>query len=218
MGRSFYSDEEATYNTPGLPTVPNLEHPIPTPNTDTASTINRFGNIITTSPGLEKLVSKVRTTTSEYYDTICEKYDLYTSTAVSHAGMTADRLASFKDESEVFLPNACIVLTAALTGSIAARNHNLLVRASLPAFLAGTALYYTMPKTYDNVSNGLGKVGAALERRYFPEFKNVRENVSNGTVQLVETTKNIENDAWNGLVSLVGSARRSINETINKKD
>ena len=218
MGRSFYSDEEATYNTPGLPTVPSLEHPTSTPNTDATSTINRFGNIITTSPGLQNFVSKIRTTTIEYTETFLEKYDYITSTAVSHSAMTADRIASFKNENEVFLPNACIVLTAALTGSIAARNHNFLLRATVPLLLAGTALNYTMPKTYDNVSEGFGKVGASIERRYFPDFKNVRESVANNTQQTTENVKKIENEAWNGLVNLVGSTRESLVETFNKKN
>lgn len=218
MGRSFYTDEDETYSTPGLPTVAQDLHP--KSELTELSTINKFGNAITTAPGLQSFVSRIRETTLQYYEAFDEKFEFYTDTAKAHFGMTTDRIWSFKDENENLLPDSITVLTSTLIGSIVARNHSLPIRFITPLLFGSIALKFTLPKTSDNISEGFGKIGLALESKYFPDFKDVRHNACNQIEETIKNTQNLKNDAWNGLVKTVHDSRESISSSIDslKKD
>jgi organizing structure protein 2 len=223
MARSFYADEEEQYSTPGLPTVTHIQVPKPITKNETSNTeikINEFGNLIATAPGLEKFVSKIRKTTTEYYEEINEKYEFYTGTAKSHFGMTVDKIADFKGENENLLPNICTVLTSTLVGSIFARNHSLPIRFFTPVLFGAVALKYSLPNTFANVSGGFSNVGLAIERKYFPDFKETRENGLQKTQEVYKNAEQLKLNLWDGLVQNVSYARKSICGAIcsEKKD
>lgn len=218
MGRSFYNDEETTYSVPGLPTVAQVSEPKTQETIPSNSSINEFGNYITTSIGLENFVSKVRQSVRDYYEIAEEKYLFYTGTAQAHFGMTAARIYEFKAEDEQLLPNGCGVLTAALFGSIVARNHALPIRFFTPVLFGAVALKYALPQTYRNVSQGFENLGLGLESKYFPEFTETRKNACAKVSELSKSFETIEADSWNSLVGTVSCARKSIIEAIGKKD
>lgn len=221
MGRSFYSDEEDKFSVPGLPTVAHIEDAEAKEKgraTSTEITINKFGNLITSSPALEGFVSKVRKNVEHYYDVASEKYEFYTGTAKAHFNMTASRLYEFKGEDEQLLPNGCSVLTATLFGSIVARNHSIPVRFFTPLIFGGVALNYALPQTYRNVANGFQSVGLGIENKYFPEFSKTREESVAQISELKNSLENVQKDAWNGLVEIVADTRKSLCDLVGKKD
>lgn len=223
MGRSFYKDEEDQYSTPGLPTVSHIKNEANelTTATEADIKINKFGNLITTSPALESFVSKIRETTTSYYNIINEKFEFYTSTAGSHLEMTKYKILDFKGEHEDLLPNGCTVLTATLVGSIVSRNRSLPIRFVTPILFGGIALKYVLPETYANVSNGFQHVGLSLENKYFPEFKQTREDNLKKFDQFMDSACALKQNSWNGLVSCVSTTRKSIlsvvDSTANEK-
>lgn len=220
MGRSFYSDEEETYSVPGLPTVAQIEEsktPASAVEPSSASiTINKFGNLITTSTGLENFVSKIRMTTQDYIGVFNEKYLYYTGTAQAHLGMTVARIYDFKGEDEQLLPNGCGVLTATLLGSIVSRTRSFPVRFFTPILFGGIALKYALPQTYQNVADGFKNVGLKVEAKYFPEFAKTREESSAKVSELKTSIQNLQTDSWNCLVDTVATTRKTICETLKK--
>lgn len=221
MGRSFYKDEEDKYSTPGLPTVQHIAEPeTPSANTTTEIKVNKFGNLITTSPALERFASKIRETATDYYECASEKYDFYTGTASSHFAMTVDKVAQFKGQDEELLPNICAVLTSTLVGSIVARNRSLPIRFFSPVLFGALALKYSLPQTYNNLSTGLQNVGLAVERKNFPEFKETRERSCEQLHGLCNSIQQFRVDSWNSLVSTVACTRQSVCSSLKslKKD
>lgn len=222
MGRSFYTDEEDKYSVPGLPTVAHIEDAAAKEKaretSSTEITINKFGNLITTSPALEGFVSEVRKNVNYYYDIANEKYEYYTGTAKAHFNMTAARLYEFKGEDEQLLPNGCSVLTATLFGSIVSRNHAFPVRFFTPLLFGGVALRYALPQTYRNVASGFENLGLGIESKYFPEFTKTREESLAQIAELKKSVENVQNDAWNCLVDTVAQTRKSIGSLVEKKD
>lgn len=223
MARSFYADEDEKYSTPGLPTITHGEtikdETKQTPS-NSQITINKFGNLITTAPALQKFSANIRETTTEYYNTFTEKYEFYTGTAKSHFAMTVDRISDVKGKDEDFLPNICTVLTSTLAGSIVSRSHSMPIRFFTPVLFGSIALKYTLPQTYENVSGVFSNIGLKIENKYFPGFKETREQSYKQSEDFCQNVEKLQNNLWNGLVESVGCVRKSICSSISslKKD
>lgn len=223
MARSFYADEEETYATPGLPTIPQPES-LPLQNATTTSnttlTVNNSGNLITTSPALQRFVSQLREKTVNYYTAASERLDRFTSTGHAHFFMTVDRVAEFKAEDEPLLPHACTVLTASLVGAIFARGRAFPLRFVTPLVFGGLALHWTMPHTFDNVAGSIKGISLAVEDSYFPSFRETRREASVKTHNAVVELQQLQNKAWEGLVQNVACVRKGIDSALTtvKKD
>ncbi|KAG0688114.1 hypothetical protein C6P40_001408 [Pichia californica] len=227
MGRSFYTDEETAYSVPGLPTVAQTTDALPSASSapsasasasNSSNTINKFGNYITTSSGLENFVSKIRKTTQEYYEIADEKFQYITGTGQAHFIMTIDRIYNFKGEDEQLLPNGCSVLTATLLGSIVSRNHSFPIRFFTPIIFGGIALNFALPQTYKNVSDGFKNIGIKLENKYFPEFTKTRQDTCASISEISKSVENLQKESFDNLVNAVSYARKTVCDTFGKKD
>ena len=84
---------------------------------------------------------------------------------------TTDRVKSIISPSESMTPGLLYVGIATLTGSILARNRNILTRLLLPPIFLVASANHFLPKSTGNLSDYFG----SLEDRFFPELAQKHE-------------------------------------------
>lgn len=225
MARQFYTSDH-TPSLPGLPEATKEDHVLEqsVSLSDSYSSlkpespvfINNFGSQIASTPALEAIASKMRTTTTEWYEQVSEKWDLYSSVAVSHWGMTIDRTKAIVSPEDQFLPNSLYVLSSTLLGSIIVRNKGLPLRFITPWVFGAISLNFALPNTYNNISSSFGNKYRQMEEQKLPELKKAREESLEGWKQLKESSNSQVDSAWESLVTAVHNTRECINDYTKK--
>lgn len=117
-------------------------------------------------------------------------------------------VADLKSDDEDILPGAIYVLVATLSGSVVARNRNILLRGVSPIVFGVLAFNYFLPQTYKNTGKliwSFEQKAPALAQAHIDTTKQVEDIITN-----VDTAVK---DANTALESSVHKARKFVAET-----
>lgn len=117
-------------------------------------------------------------------------------------------VAHLKDDEEDLLPGAIYILVAALSGSIVARNRNVLLRAVSPVVFGVAAFSYFLPKTYNNT----GKLVWHFEEQV-PAIAKAHLDTKHAVEGIVNSVDDAANEANSALEASVGKARKFVADT-----
>lgn len=117
-------------------------------------------------------------------------------------------VANLKSEHEDMLPGSIYVLVAALSGSVMARRHNFLVRATLPLIIGAGAFRYFLPETFQNTR---GLVWSWEKKS--PRLAEVHINAEKQADNLVKGAENLWIQSQESLENGVHQTRQFIADT-----
>lgn len=117
-------------------------------------------------------------------------------------------VADLKSADEDVLPGAIYILVATLSGSVLARNRNLLVRAAAPVAFGVAAFGYFLPQAYKNT----GKLIWSFEEKA-PAVAQAHIDTQKSVSELVSSVDTAVKDANSALESTVHQARKFVADT-----
>lgn len=156
---------------------------------------------ITTNPVLEKYANQAREFFLEKTEFINAKYEFSKDMAEMHSAMVAKKYNELIVEP--LLPNGLYVLTATLLGAITVNRRSLPLRFITPIIFGTTASAYLFPKSFNNVTNGLGN----LEEKHAPELKQFQDNSIKGLDELKISFIQFEKDLNYSFIDCVRSIK-----------
>jgi len=166
------------------------------------------GRVFRVSSLLEKYIGSAR----EYADSALDRAD----SASSELGQkyrdgerqTVTTLAGLKGADEDMLPSTIYVLIAGLGGSIVARKHNILFRATFPWLFGGAAFAYFLPQTWSNVRQLAWK----YEQEQVPTLAKKHTETVDNISQMKNQSVKLYDDSEKSVKSSVHSLRSKIKE------
>lgn len=203
--KSIYDDEESEVVAPVAGTI----LPAASSKEDLALTKTEIVNGVTvrTADNLEKYIKEGRAWVAEkteqgqaQADSVFEKY-------LKAEKSVTSTVAEIKSDDEDILPGGIYVLISALSGSILARNKNLLFRGITPLVFGLGAFKYFLPQTFENTGNLVWKFeqkAPAIAEAHIQTKKSV-EDLSKGVSDAV-------NEGNQKLEGAVSSARKFVAE------
>lgn len=117
-------------------------------------------------------------------------------------------VADLKSDDEDVLPGAIYILVSTLSGSIIARNRNILLRGLSPVVFGVAAFGYFLPQTYKNT----GKLIWTFEEKV-PAIAKAHIDTKNTIDGIITTVDNTATEANNTLESTVSKARKFVADT-----
>lgn len=123
-------------------------------------------------------------------------------------------ISEVRSEKEDILPGGIYVLVSTLSGSILARNRNILFRGLSPVVFGVAAFAYFLPETYNNT----GKLIWRFEQKV-PEIADAHVNAQKQVDSIKTDVNSAVADSRNSLTSAISSARKFLIDSsgIDKK-
>lgn len=119
-----------------------------------------------------------------------------------------ESVASLKAEHEDLLPESIYVLIAFLSGSIAARRRNILIRGITPCLFGGAAFAYFLPRTWGNVRQQVWR----LEKEQLPTLAKTHAE----TQASLENLSKQSGEAYKSSKKQVSETLHSVREQIRQ--
>ncbi|KFY01892.1 hypothetical protein O988_02489 [Pseudogymnoascus sp. VKM F-3808] len=124
---------------------------------------------------------------------------------------TVASLAPSRESGERIMPGAVYVLVAAMAGSIATRNRNLLLRGSVPVAIGVAAGWAVLPVTMRNVSDLLWQY-----EQKFPALANGHLKAKSGIERAIYMTRVHTEQAVRVVDEKVGEGREAVEGWVSK--
>lgn len=123
-----------------------------------------------------------------------------------------EKVANLKAEQEDLLPESIYVLIAGLSGSIAARRCNILVRGISPLLFGGVAFAYFLPRTWNNVRQQTWR----LEEEQLPTLAEKHASTQASLEDLSKQSGEVYQSSKNRVSEAVQLVRERIRQWIGK--
>lgn len=213
--KSIYDDDDDESIAP----VPGTSEPVttPTPAAAAAATPSKTeltktelvnGVTIRSTDTLEKYVAAGRTWLAEHVASAETSLNAYFDKYLSAEKTVSTTVADLKSADEDILPGAIYILVAALSGSVVARNRNVLVRAAAPLVFGTAAFAYFLPEAYANT----GKLVWKFEQRA-PALAQAHIDTEKSVKDFAASVDTAVKDANSALESSVHTARKFVADT-----
>ena len=163
------------------------------------------GVTVRTSDVLEKTISKGRTWLYGKAEQGQQKADNAFEKYLNVEKNVTSTIAEIKSDEEDLLPGSIYVLVSTLSGSILARNRNVLVRGIAPILFGTVAFRYFLPQTYENT----GKLIWRFEQKA-PALAEAHTKTQQQVDGLVNDVNSAVNSGKQALESGVHSARQFV--------
>lgn len=155
--------------------------------------------------GLEKSMGAARKWVIKQIDAGKEGLDNSVQRYLKAERNVTGTVAELKSDKEDFLPGAIYVMVASLSGSILARNRNVLVRGITPIAVGVGAFAYFLPNTFQNTRNLVWK----YEQRA-PTLADYHVQAENGVNSMVKGVSSAVEDGKQGLENGIHKTRQFI--------
>lgn len=155
--------------------------------------------------GLEKSMGAARKWVIKQIDAGKEGLDNSVQRYLKAERNVTGTVAELKSDKEDFLPGAIYVMVASLSGSILARNRNVLVRGITPIAVGVGAFAYFLPNTFQNTRNLVWK----YEQRA-PTLADYHIQAENGVNSMVKGVSSAVEDGKQGLENGIHKTRQFI--------
>lgn len=166
------------------------------------------GVTVRTNETLEKTIQTGRTWLNENVEKGQEKVDSVFESYLAAEKSATSTIAAIKEDDEDLMPGAVYVLISALSGSIAVRNRNILLRGVAPVVFGAAAFKYFLPQAYENT----GKLIWRFEQKA-PALANAHTQAQDQVNGLVNNVSTAISDSKHAVESGVQTARKFVADT-----